>query len=104
MTQRVSVSIRRVDCVEAEAVLSNGVYLTFRQDIRKSLKIRHCIETKRTRMGAKHGDSIPLDARIWEEVRREVHRAIMAHRAKMQLPPAPIELRYTRPRQLDFVF
>lgn len=81
-------SIRRVDCVEAEVVLANGIYLSFRLSSEFS-DVGHLQETRRTRMGATPRQSILIDARFLQVVRREVVKRILAHRAAMNLRPAP---------------
>jgi hypothetical protein len=80
-------SLRRVDCVEAEVVLASGVYLVFRLDTAKSAEVRNVIEVSRTRMGARPRESIQIDSVTYLAVKRGVLEAILAHRAKMHLPP-----------------
>ena len=81
-------SIRRVDCAEAVVVLASGVYLEFRLDPKMEAVTRNLIETKRYRMGVPSRTSILVDGYIYHQVKQEIVKAIKAHRAKMQLPPA----------------
>lgn len=80
-------NLRRVDCVEAEVVLACGVYLTFRLDTRKAPGVRNLVEVSRTRMGMRPRESILIDGGTYLAVKRGVLAAILAHRAKMALPP-----------------
>jgi hypothetical protein len=92
-------SIRRSDCAEAEVVLANGVYLTFRLETWKRPLQQNVVEVKRGRMNRRN-ESIPLDARLLAIARKAALRAILTHRAKMHLPVPPVELRLVRPVQL----
>lgn len=80
-------SLRRVDCVEAEVVLASGVYLVFRLDTLKRATVRNLIEVSRRKIGAQPRESILVDGGTYLAVKRGVLAAILAHRAKMALPP-----------------
>jgi len=86
MTKKLG-SLRRVDCVEAEVVLASGVYLVFRLDTGKTPSVRNLIEVSRSRKGARPRESILVDGGTYLAVKRGVLQAILAHRAKMNLPP-----------------
>lgn len=92
-------SLRRADCREAEIVLSSGVYLVFRLDVGKTVRVQNVIEVNRTRKGAQPRESILVDARVLQAARRTAMFAIATHRERMGSLP-PIEKRYAKPHQL----
>lgn len=93
-------SIRRSDCAEAELVLANGVYITFRLETWKRPLQQNVIEVSRYRKNRTRNEFIPLDARLLAIARKAALCAILTHRAKMHLPVPPIQLRRARPVQL----
>ncbi|NBV76800.1 hypothetical protein EBR66_01405 [bacterium] len=74
-------SVRRVDRVSAEIVLSNGVYLTFQVAHRMPVALENLIEVRRFRFGMQPGESILLNAHQYAEIRRCVVLVINEYRA-----------------------
>lgn len=92
-------SLRRADCSEAEIVLSSGVYLVFRLEVGKAVRLQNVTEVSRTRKGAQQRESILVDARVLQAARRTAMLAIASHRNRMGRLP-PVEERYVKPHQL----
>lgn len=95
-------SIRRVDCVEAELVTADGVYLSFRLPPEKRT-LNHLVEVRRSRLNMRQRESILVDAHTLGLARRAALEAILRHRVAMHLLPRVDAPQEKRPFQLRLI-